>query len=45
MLQRALDQALVERLRELGLLGLVRVDQQHQVEVAVADVAEQRHRR
>ena len=43
--QRALDQALVELLRDLGLLGLGRVDQQHQMEVAVADMAEKRHRR
>src|SRR4051812_29522995 len=43
--QRALDQALVERLGELGLLRLLRVDQEHEVEVAVADVAEERHRR
>jgi hypothetical protein len=43
--QRALDQALVERLGELGLLGLRRVHQEHEVEVAVADVAEERHRR
>src|SRR5258706_4992825 len=41
----ALHEALVERLGLLELRGVVRVDQEHQVEIAVADVSHERDRR
>ena len=41
-LDRALDQAFIERLGLLELRGVVRIDQEHQVEIAVANVAHQR---